>query len=408
MSQRQGAVGTPETARPHRRDLVALMPPGPFREFFQKMPQLGWPAFIRGWKPEDLVIADADFLKVFCDRFGALDCRTADPVEAGTAVRDTSGRVLVLTRGNERGLVTHLRASYPDRWVASAIYDLAPNSTSRTPRMSPIGPPDLSRISRYLKTRPTVVLTTPGSDAEYLARLMEQTGLGRPLEYLPRAIAAWGAHSGRFNATRYLLSALERHKGNTPFSLMLYSDVIGRLTENTSFTWSRLCRLIKRADARVVVFGRRDKVFQAGLQGILGRTIHRSIWSMPETVRAQSTLRPDSFDTVSEILFDLISSEKTLEHHLRGIEVKMLYLEELVERPKEVLSGLAQFLDRPMTGAGVDVSDFVRTYRTAGGLIANVGAFRRELIDRLGLHVNVHGSYSGLSEIQLAPDRAVS
>lgn len=357
--------------------------------FMRHIMAWSWPFFFRQLQAKDLLVIDRDIRNAFEDKFDTLKCRTASPENAFAAIDQDVKRMFVLCREGEWRLVKAFKAKYPRRPVYSCTYQVAPRSL--------FGKPVMARKNEVDETplrRPLVLISTPYSDAEYLAQILELNGLASPKEYLDRTLATWLGQMEGFQLSRYFNEVQNLHQADGVFDLHLQTDVLATLLDRSNAGWHSLTKWLKRNDAQIIYFTRRDKMAQTGFGAVLDRTRFRSVWRMSEMERKGfRPKRVTSFAAANEWLQQTINQEAELETYLGKTfdNFRMVTLEELVESPVEVLKSLTISMGERAPD-GFKVPNYQAPYHDLPNLWDSAVKFRHELIDRLGLHVNAAGS----------------
>ncbi|MFC4347207.1 hypothetical protein ACFO5Q_05060 [Kordiimonas lipolytica] len=356
--------------------------------FVRQAKNWSWPAFFRGLRENSLIVMDSDLLREFEKQIDGFLCATATPKTVDNAIDKTVKRIFVLCREGELALVRRLQKTFPRKRVISLTYELAPKSLFERPKLL-----QKLEIDAAEKKRPIVILGAPYSDTEYLAEIIRQNGFGNPREYFDRTLGSWLMLQKDFQAARYmdLLDKLYRKDG--VFDMILHTDVMQALFENSRVGWKTLLDWIRRHDARVIYFTRRDKMAQAGFAGALDDSRFRSVWDMTPAQRSNFSPPTLGFAESNAWLQNALTQEAALEDFLQNQveDFRSVTLEELVERPVEVLKALTIFLEEK-TPSAFAVPDYREPYQALPRLWSDAVKFRHELIDRLGLHVNAAGS----------------
>lgn len=347
-----------------------------------------WVTFFRSLKDNTLVVMDGDILRTFDKQMDGFQCRTATPKAVDAAIDGSVKRIFVFCRVGEHALVRRLKAEYPRKSVFSMTYDMAPKSLFERPKLLHKPTPDTAK-----RKRPILILGAPYSDSEYLAEIIRQNGFGNPREYLDRTLGAWLMHQKDFQVARYMATVDKLYRKDGVFDMILHTDVMHALFENTRTSWDTLLQWIRRYDAKVIYFSRRDKMAQAGFAGALDGSRFRSVWDMTPAQRKNLSPPTLGFAESNAWLQDVLTQEAVLEEFLQQKveDFRSVTLEELVEQPVEVLKALTMYLEEK-TPKAFAVPDYREPYKAMPQLWADAVKFRHELIDRLGLHVNEAGS----------------
>jgi len=357
----------------------------------------GIPDWIARMDSTDLLVIDPPLhtaLEEYLEK--PLGCHSMTPAEALASRKALRyRRILVFTLDHEMLVTRRIRSRLGDwKSVFSLQYDLGPGGSMRPLRFRPLTQPLAD-----LGEPPVVILSSPGSDAEYLADVMEATGMGPSPEFFGGPVTALLPHlKDRFQPLRFLTAAVNRYPVVGPFSMLVQTDVLDALYQSRALTPERFQSWLTSTNAKVIYFVRRDKLMQAGLLGALSHTPYRSVWRLRPNVRRRYFEQPFDFAATNRRLNRLMEMEAELEAQIIENEgVKMITLEDLVAKPLEVMEDIGRFLGRKLT-EGVTMPAYYPVYRSMPALLRTIVAFRLELIDRLGLHINEAGSLVGQSE----------
>ncbi|GHF18428.1 hypothetical protein GCM10017044_11190 [Kordiimonas sediminis] len=345
-----------------------------------------WPTLIKRFEDTDVLVMDQvlfDHLPLDAD---TLQARHVTPDAALSSLPEGIKRVFVFALHGEWAQVKALRSAYPEVSVYSMIYQLGPSCAQR-----PVKVPVYAH-SKIKKRAPIVILSTPGSDVEFLARTMEANGLPYPKEYFGKALMNLVPAMDHFNAARYLDEVLAQSPGQR-VSMIIQTDVWKLLQKQTSLSARRMQQWLKETNAKVIYFSRRDKMMQAAIHNLMARQPSRSPWDMiPKERKELKMRRKVNFHAANLVMHRMVTVEERLERFTSTLpHVKMISLEELVESPARVIEGIAQFIGQKPAKELKEL-DYGEHYRSIPNLESAALSYRRELIDRLGLHVNMSGS----------------
>lgn len=350
----------------------------------------GWPLFFKSLGEKAMLICDPDLLPPIREITGPLKCRTLAP----SAVEDSDRfrmaiqqchTLVVFTREREYALAAFLRRTVPSRRIFSAQYDLAPVSTKIPVRLPGValGAPLPSPL-----LTPLVLLSTPGSDGEYLAELMARAGLPRPVEYVGKPFMEIMTQSDRFQPVRFY-RALQRNASEAgALAIHLQMDVVASMATNKALSYRRLRWALAQTGARVVSLTRQDKLFQAGLLGMFHGRPFRSVWTIPAGRKKgfPGKIR-SSFDDTHQCLMDLEQMEAGLSGLTQSLDSTVsLTTEEMVADPQAALSQIGALIGTDPT-LDIEIPDYVDGYTSLEKLPDRIRDFRRQLIDRTGLQV---------------------
>ena len=345
------------------------------------------PALFNRLKEKDILVMDGDVYSALVAETGPLNCVHVTPEQARKKLPPHLRRVVVFTLDHEAQLVNELKATYKRRVIFSITYDAALVSSVGMPRLR------LQKTEQIDAPTPTVFISSPGSDAEYLSQVLDMNGLVKPQEYVGKFFLHILPHVKGFLMMRLLQNLLANFADAGPV-ILLQTDVIDALNMAMPRFYRKLRLLLRRNEVPVVYFIRRDKMFQASLMCLFEKRRPRSVWAMTDFEKQQFKPQAIPFGAAHQAMQTIITQESDIETILdQYTPMKMLTVEELVDNPKEVVQALAAFLNRRIP-ARVKTPDYGMHYRQIEGLVETALGFRRELIDRLGLHVNSAGSFA--------------
>lgn len=355
----------------------------------------GWPLFFKSLGEKAMLFCDEDLLPPLQEITGPLKCRTQSPrtIEDSDRFRKSIQHchtLIIFTREREFALTTFLRRLLPSRRTFSAQYDLAPVST-RIPIRLPTAPLHTPLPKPLLK--PLVLLSTPGSDGEYLAELMARADMPRPVEYIGKPVIEILKQCDRFKPVQYFRSLQRNAMEAGSLAIHLQTDVIDAMETEKALSARRLRWALERTGATVITLTREDKLFQAGLLGMFHDRPFRSVWTIPSGRKKgfPGTIR-SSFEDSYQCFIDLEQMEKKLTSLLAGYNRHLtLTTEELVSDPHATLAKIAELTEKPLTGT-IEIPDYVKGYSNFEKMIDRISDFRRELIDRTGLQLVSHTS----------------
>ncbi|NVK42682.1 MAG: hypothetical protein HWE39_15680 [Oceanospirillaceae bacterium] len=348
-----------------------------------------WPAFLKRLHAKDVLVIDADILRMFENRLETLPCQTVSPKMAESRIDGDFNRVFVLCRKDELRLVERLRAKFPRKRIYSMTYDVAPRSLFAPPVKFPQPVMDATPAKR-----PIILISSPYSDAEFLANILSENGLGAPKEYLDQPLATWIEQHEGFQLARYFDALVKLYRKDGVFDLHLQTDVLAAILRRSNGNWHSFAKWLKQTDAQVIYFTRRDKMAQTGFGAVLDNSKYRSIWEMSPALRKAFKGKEINFAEANAWLQNVLIQEGEVENFLQAaeIEFRSVTLEELIETPVAVLKSLTMFLGEKAPKAFM-MPDYASAYAELPELWDQARNFRREMIDRLGLHVNAEGSY---------------
>lgn len=238
--------------------------------------------------------------------------------------------------------------------------------------------------------QPVILLATPGSDSDYLAALMTQAGLPCPVEYFGKPIVGISKSASHFMPARYF-HGVQKTLGDTQadFSVLLHTDVVAALVSNTRLSAERLKKWLHTSGAKIIYLRREDKLFQAGLSALLQHRPFRSIWSiLPNQRKLFPGYQQANFLEGMQALGQINREEQLVEDLLsRHTNTITLSTEEFTSDPMQQLGRIAEFLDGKMDPAiSIQPGGYQEEYAAFPDLFDRIVEFRRQYIDRLGLH----------------------
>lgn len=345
----------------------------------------GWPGFFKALPKSAWLVTDKKILDTFKIDPSSLKCGLVSPDDVMTKpIKRGINTVLVFTLRGEWALTKRLARLYPKLRVCSAQYHLAANSLT-----SPLRIPatDVLNTPTKLPKAPIVMLSTPGSDGEFIAKLLEANGLPAPKEYFAKPFLEMLEHIDDFRPLRFLLSATQINQTEGPFAIHLQTDLLQALVRKNKLSVTRLRKWLKLSGARVLYVHREDRLHQAALLSLMHERPMRSIWTL---MPAQAKQFPGKFTIPKLIALEWISQldaqEAWLEEAIEGIEsVLKLEIPSTTTDQQRTLATLCDYLNLPAP-TEPKLLDYKAPFETPE-LREQIVEFQREMIDRLGLHV---------------------
>lgn len=298
---------------------------------------------------------------------------------------------LVFLVDGEDSLTKRLRRSYPGQTILSFCDDVL---TQAPPTQASAEKADQAASQKLL------LLSLPGSEAEYFSWVLEAAGYARPIEYLVPAHGAAACVRDHWNP----LVTVSRKAGLTAqtrgYSVHCQADTLMGL-EAAGHNVDRLVRRIARdASLKCIYFARRDKMAQAVLLDRLAPQGLRSVWSdiwdtdTGATAQLSSLLEGLQPQDPLQSLSALIGQEIRLEALLPVFKdrIKMFYLEDLLSDPAAVVKAVTNFLGEPKQPTNT-VPPYSDTHLLLPWLRPAATKFRSELIGLTGLSRNIYGSF---------------
>ncbi len=357
------------------------------------MREHSWVGLWQKFTQRGALVCDADFRAAYKKMY-AFSKITLMTIEEAESLSSISGKLFVFTKKNELGLVRRLRNKLGKGHVLSVTYEFLPASIRRPFKMSKITRKGVFNMPQ----KPVVIISTPGSDVSYLDDLMAETGLANPVEHFTRLLVQIIAYKEKVHLQRLFSAIIASDAEQSQFATILYSDVLQQFVELGAVTKEQIRQYLEDTDAQVLYFLRRDKLVQSSMCVLLESLPARSIDRVKKSKTISGRLETVNFAAAYEFSKALIEDELWIEDFLSEYSaMKMITLEDLVMNTSSVLTHLGQFLNmKPKLGK--EISSYADGYKEMQQIVDQVVLFKRELIDRLGLHVNSHGSLTSKSE----------
>ncbi len=342
-----------------------------------------WVHLLYLYDDKHLLIADDFFLeRIQQARKKPLVCKTSSVDDYAGAVTVDIKKILVFCQSNELQLVRSLQRKYPDIVVTSGTYGYACTDVSRVSQLIRFQEPSVQRCSS-----PVVMLSPPYSDAEFIAHSMAGNGLPYCHEYLGRPFALWLKHHRNFQTLRFFDGALQRFGAEDTLSVLLQTDVLRSVFENTNFTFRKFLLYLKKMEAKVIVVRREDKIMEVVSAQLLGRTSERSVWTNRPKKKLGTTFQFKDVDGCLQRFSDVRKDEDLINQVVAsGLYCHQLKLENYVENQEKELGDIAEFLSVPLPET-VSALDYWSAYERAEGIMPGVTGFKRAMIDKIGLHL---------------------
>lgn len=344
----------------------------------------GWPDFFAKMPPRFLLVIDPDLLSQVTAIINSMKCRTITPSEAyENPARGQAETILVFTRYAEWRLTQLLTDKNPKARVVSAQYHLGPKSLDLPLRL-PSREEFADRPSPQ-PSKPVVILSAPGSDAEYLAALMARNGLPEPKEYIAKPFLALLPVLDRFMPLKFLkqVNLLQ----NRPTAYLFQTDILAALATHGSLSSRRFKWLLKKFGARVIIFRRQDKLYQSATTALMMPTPARSVWTLrPMQLKTFPGPAHVNFTEALTRLDDSRTEDLWLQEIARELpECLEITLEDLLSDPLGQMQQIAAFVEKPLP-LKLDLIDYSERYNSLKGLRKRLAEFRRQMLDRIGAH----------------------
>ena len=362
--------------------------PGPISDTERLMKHIShwsWVHFLYTYNETHLLIADRFFIsRVQKARAQPLTCKVATPEKYQQAITPAIRKILVFSRENELALIRSIQKAHPDVKVTSGTYGFACNDRTRLPKLVEYKKPSLPKEAQP----PVVMISAPGAEAEFVTKVMAENDLPYCHEYLGRANGTWTRQHRNFQVARFFAGAMERYAKEGQPALLLQTDVLKQLFENTSFKLRHLIKYLRSSGAKVVLVRRKDLVMPAVFGQILDRTAERSIWTKKERKKLQLKLLPEDYEGCVMRLIEHQRADAMLDAIALALsdDVIDLTLEDFVADQQEALSRIADHLNVKIEKPWATIS-YDEGFENVRSLLDETLNFKRQLIDKVGIHL---------------------
>ena len=344
----------------------------------------GWPGFFAAMPSNAVLVIEPKFIKALGLARGKLKCQVIAPEKAWKSPElDQPEAILVFAAEREWQLARKLAKANPASNVVAATYHLAAASLTRPLKL----PEGLTSHSSKKPDQTILMLSTPGSDGEYVAQLMAANGLPEAQEYLAKPFISLLDHIKGFQPLTFLKVAAGLNMSDGIFALHLQTDVLQKVIKSSRLNASRLNSLTDKSGASLVRIRREGISHQAAILSLMHGRPMRSVWTLPP---AQRKNFPGSLNIPTLIAFEQISALEEQDLWLSKLlrsQNNVLTIDpvDVAEDQKGSLTDIAKHLGTNFEG-DVKAIDFWEPYEKPA-LAAMTREFQRELIDRIGLHV---------------------
>ena len=172
-----------------------------------------------------LLIADEAFIDfVRKSRKDVFRCKTARPTGYVDSVTPDIKKILVFTKTGERAIVRSLQERFPDVLVTSGTYGFACTGKDRYPRLF-----EYSSKRPKKNIRPTIFLSTPYADAEFVIKALAERGMPFAPEHLARPFVSWLGVQQGFQISRFYKEMEHRFSKNGQLYTLVQTDVLNSL-----------------------------------------------------------------------------------------------------------------------------------------------------------------------------------
>lgn len=332
-----------------------------------------------------LLVADKFFLtRVRNARAKPLACKAATSDDFRDAITPDIKKVLVFCAQDELAIVKSIQTDFPHVEVTSGTYGFACNDAERHPRLVEY---QSTKLQRETGT-PVVMISTPNSDAEFIAKEMQRSGMPYCHEYLGRANGTWLEYHEKFEVARFYGEAKARYAKDTAPSFLLQTDVLEQVFKYTNFSLPHLLRYLKKTGAKVILVKRNDVAMSAVFGQILDRTAERSIWTKKnEQKKIVLKLLPEDLPGCFDRMAQAQRGETLLAELAQSLggNATTITLEDFVEDQASGLETIAKLLGTEFRLPEA-VASYSDGFETVKGLLDETLEFKRLMIDKFGLH----------------------
>ena len=377
---------------------------GSAREFVDSVRPLAWGAVLSKLSEADIIVTSAELEEALKDGFEGLSCRFYDPyngsIDELNTLTQTKGRLLLLLPKSERAIHRYLAENLPKRKIIPLLTELLPNSLHKPARLSwPTPPAKVEHTAASDKASPVIIIGTPGSEVSFFADLLARAGMGEVRPYFPKAISMFKSLEGEFPLARFMNTIETRFHEDGAFATYIYADIIADLLRTKVVTPQRMLRYLTERNVKIIYYVMRDKIRQAVYAEAFHARGFDSFWELPE--KAQDRYRYPSLKPLrlTKRLLPLVEQDIQTDILVRQLpNVQLVNHEDLVLAPKEVLTTVSSFLERPLN-VTTEVDWFAVSQSVAPNIEEDTASFARFVIDKLGLHANAAGSLVPLQKL---------
>ena len=350
-------------------------------EFVHLCRRLHWHSAFRALGDETLLVMDQELQAAFEAGYGKFQCRVVTPDALGKLPSNTE-RVFFLCRKHEWIKVKAAKARWPGTTIQSLTYDIAPIGVLEGREFPPIAKAALEEGAEEKPGLPVprnIMVSTPGSDSEYLHVLLEKNGVPSVTPFAGEMLAPWVLLSDGFKLVRFVSKTISyaRLRGGAVYLELKTLQVLLKQTclkRERFFTW------VNNGGGHVLYFITRDKARQMAVNQLLATFDYGSLWDRARvTVKGLVDQRFDIAVALDQLLSQL-DLESRLEKPLQNIdEFKVVSLEELVVAPHEVLQAVSQFwaLNMPRNR---QIVDWRARYLLLPDFVAQLSELRATLV----------------------------
>lgn len=353
--------------------------------FYQASKLVRLPAHVNaGLRPGDLLIAPRAYYEIIKEAVPSFAPAHMTPEDARKkGLQPGPQRVLVFALKGERQLVRRLRQRHSQKRVLSLTMDIIPQAIA--------GRVVWKRPDRVQAVRaPRILLVSaPGSDADYVAHFMAAIGFHFPRELIHPLHVPLMALQQDFSIIHALAGASHwLFQGAVPV-MQVKADVLQSLSAAGHVAIDQLRSVMRRNSIRVLHLERRDRTLQALSRLVIDTNQHRSTWAVPPRDRSTAIQQPDLGRLLPEIN-QADTYQRSLREWLDPIAQRCLHLavEDAASDPEGACAQIAAYL-----GVDGDPPEGVPSYQSfhqqLPSLSTVLASSRRDFFDRLGMGVDI-------------------
>lgn len=338
---------------------------------------------------QDALVFNGETPSSVVEASGTFSCTLLHTDEHSLQDHDFScyNRVVVFCESNERLITRLLRQSLPRSRVLSATYDILPQCILGKPALESLRP----RKKKRSKS-PVIVFSEPNSGADFFLDLMHSAKLVNGQE-LHQKFGAWFTSQNDFHPVRYIAAMHTAGDQHGIGDLHCCTSLLQDFSEINLLGCLQLGWWLKKIDASVIYFDRRDKFIQTLETLVLQNAMMTSVADF-ETPEKLMAIQIPSLSVQRDTLDAMIRKGAEFELYCKQQEIRLVPLtfEEAVEAPIAVLKALSKTLGRgtPREVAIPDVSH----YSLVQDVLAEaVETLREDFLSCLGLELSEEGSF---------------
>ena len=386
------------------RQLIETVEPAKqVKAMLQSLRFWSWGRFLEKAGDNACLVAEHDFIEIMKQEIKGLKIPYVPREDAVETISEHGyKRIIVLVKNQEAKLVRELRTRFPDADVYSTLYNIIPSNET-----IPFSFPNLDvevkekDLIETLKNI-TLVISSPASDCEYFIDTLTENGFGKAPHVFNKPFMHTIEYAENFQISRFLKSIQLHRECDEHMFIHLQSDVLNQMLFRSNFSYKQLKKYIRKAGIKVIYLYRRDKLAQTTVQALMTNRYMRSIWHMPAPQKPNfCKKRTVSKEIAWRSMLETMDSENRLEAFFNNVaDIKMITLEEFRDEPLRVIQGVTRFLEMPVPET-INIGDYSKPYTEITNLGERITEFKRTMIDRMGLHVNLEGSLTTDTESYL-------